>query len=491
MNFTYKAPEQCGIPSSAIKEYLEYLEQNGLSTHSIIIAKGNDILFEKYYKPFHKDFLHREYSDTKSLVGIAVGFAEQDGLVELDAPIGKYFPKETTEAENVKDPGMGQQTVRQMLMMSTPKWHIGWFRQRSADRVADYFAKSGIREPFGSRFEYDSQGSFVLAAMVERLTGMPFMEYLRIKLFDKIGVSKECRCLKAPGGHSWGDSAALMKAQDMLRVMRFLLDKGRIDGEQILNEKYLTEATSKRIDTHESSPFDNFGYGYQIWKTYEDGYLFNGMGCQFVVGIPGRDMIFVINSDNQGIEGAGQTVVGGFFDLVATKQGEPLPEDAKAYKELCDYADSLILASEKGEKHSELEKAIDGKKFVLAENPMGITDVTFHFGKNRGIMEYTNAQGAKSLPFGLCENCFTLFPEEGYSRDVGSVYTPGNYYKCASSAAWKDEKTLVLNEQVIDEYFGRLWMTFVFNGDKISVKMRKTAEDFFRTYEGEASGKAQ
>lgn len=120
---------------------------------------------------------------------------------------------------------------------------------------------------------------------------------------------------------------------------------------------------------------------------------------------------------------------------------------------------------------------------------MGIKDLKFTFSQNRGILEYENAQGSKLLTFGLCENCFTIFPEEGYSREVGSAYQVGNYYKCASSAAWKTKTQLIVNVQAIDEYFGRLWMIFDFEDDNINVEMRKSAEDFFDTYNGTATGK--
>ena len=102
---------------------------------------------------------------------------------------------------------------------------------------------------------------------------------------------------------------------------------------------------------------------------------------------------------------------------------------------------------------------------------------------------YENAQGEKALEFGICENSFGLFPQEGYSREVGSVPAHGNFYKCAASAAWTDERTLSLVVQIIDEYFGRLWIDLIFDGDNVAVKMRKSAEDFLDEYSGEGTGR--
>ena len=89
--FTYKKPEEKGIKSENIKKYVEILEKAGLSTHNVVIARGNDIVYENYWAPFHKDFLHRQYSVSKSFVGIAVGFLIQDGKLNLDDKIVDFY----------------------------------------------------------------------------------------------------------------------------------------------------------------------------------------------------------------------------------------------------------------------------------------------------------------------------------------------------------------------------------------------------------------
>ena len=110
-----------------------------------------------------------------------------------------------------------------------------------------------------------------------------------------------------------------------------------------------------------------------------------------------------------------------------------------------------------------------------------------HFdGENGGELRYTNKTGAKVLPFKMCENNFTSFPEEGYSDGTGGVYTKGFFYKCAVSAAWKEEKKLRLIVRIIDRYFGNLCIDIAFrNSDLVVFKATKTAEDFLNEYQGE------
>jgi len=488
--FTYKQPEEKGIKSEDIKNYIEVLEKTGLSTHNLIIARGYDIVYEKYWAPFNKDFLHRQYSVSKSFVAIAVGFAIDEGKMNLDDKLVDFFDEEYT-----KNCGEMQrkQTIRNMLMMSTGHGTGSyWFSDQPEDRVKHYFdtSSNGFCKIPGGLFTYDSEGSFVLGAIVEKVTGMPLMEYLRVKLFNKIGVSKEATCLKCPGGASWGDSAVLCTATDLLKVARFTMNYGKWNGEQLLSEAYLRDATSDLLPTANTSVYPStFGYGYLIWKTEQDGFFFNGMGCQFAICVPHKDIIMIYNGDNQGEPSAKTIIIDNFFNMVVNKAGDALPADEEAYKNLCDYSNTLELMHEKGGSSSSMAEKIAAKTFVLDENPMGIKNVKFTFDGDEGTMEYTNAQGDKTLKFGFDKNVFGLFPQSGYSKEIGSVYPADHRYKCASSGKWMSNNTLYLNVQVIDDYFGRLHMYFQFSDDNtVTVQMNKTAEDFLNEYTGRAVG---
>ena len=172
MNYT--TPEKHGISSADIEEYIKILEEKKLSTHSLIIARGDDIVFENYWKPFDESFLHRMYSVTKSIVALAVGFAEQDGILTLDDTMEMHFPD---ELKNQTDENMRKQTVRNMLNMCTAKLERSWFAMKPEDRVRFYFENDKPdSRPAGTIFQYDSTGTFILCALVERLTGKTFVE---------------------------------------------------------------------------------------------------------------------------------------------------------------------------------------------------------------------------------------------------------------------------------------------------------------------------
>lgn len=486
----YATPESCGVKSSSISKFLERLADKKQTTHDVIIAKGDNIIFEKYWKPFDENFLHRQYSVTKSFVALAVGFAIQDGLMSLDDPIEKYFADKMTEKTN---PLLRKQTIRDMMMMSTALPCQNWFNARTDDRVRFYFENEF--EPAiegGTIFKYDSTGTFVVGAAVERVTGKKFIDYLREKLFDKIGVSKEATCLECPGGHSWSDSALLCTARDLLKVARFTLNMGEWNGEQLLDRKFMEDATSCLIPNRykADNEYNTQGYGYYIWRTLRNSFAFIGMGDQDAICNPEKDLILIINSDNQGKKPySPNQIFEAFFECVVDEavegEVEVIEEDVKHLEEI---TSDLKLSVVEGETYSKTADEINGKTFVLNENRMDIKYVKFAFDGDEGTMYYENAQGEKKIKFGLGKNVFSEFEQDGYSDIVGSA--PGNRrYNSASSAAWLNEKMLLLKVQIIDTYFGNFEMLFSFKDNTVSIESEKSAEDFLCEYYGRAFGK--
>ena len=494
--FRTASPESAGVKSERVHAFLQRLEAADLATHDVLLARGHDLFLEKYYPPFTPEMTHRMYSVTKSFVSLAVGFALQDGLLSLDDPMEKFF---AAELGPDADPERRAQTVRNMLMMSTAKSDRNWFSARHPDRVAFYFANPNPPRPAGTIFEYDSTGSFVLGALVERLTGKKLLDYLREKAFDKMGFSDAAHILTCPGGHSWSDSALLCTPMDLLKTARFVLNGGSWDGEQLLDADYVRDATSPLIanDILNSAEWEAQGYGYLIWIGPDGSWFFNGMGCQFAVGVPDLDLIMVYNGDNQGRTFAKDVIFHAFEEEIVLPLrktgGASLPEDAAAAAALHDYADSLILAVDKGAANTPMAEKVDGVTYTLNENPMGITRFTLTFAPDgTGCFAYTNAQGEKQLPFGLGKNVFGTFPQTGYSEEVGSVSCPGHRYGCAVSGAWLSAYQFHLRVQIIDDYFGTLevLLGFTADGRSVTLRMNKTAEDFLEEYNGTAVGRS-
>ena len=487
--FKNVTPESVGIKSKYVKEFISKLEKRKIHMHSVILCRSYDIFGEFYWAPFDKDFLHRMYSQTKSYVSVAIGLLLDEGKLSLDDKIADYFPE---KIDSFIPDSLKNQTVKNMLMMSTVGFGQFWFRNTDKDRCHIYFNRQCETRYPGTIWEYDSQGSQVLCCLVEKLSGKTLFDYLTEKVFSHLGTFKTATILKTPTGESWGDSALLCTSRDMLSFGRFVMNYGVWNGNRILSEEYLKTATSNLIDNQETAFQDvlGHGYGYQIWRTEKNGFAFVGMGDQLTICLPDYDLIFVCTADNQGSGFSREIILSYFFDIIVDNlENAPLSEDKASYNDMIEATSNLSLFSLKGQEFSPWQEKIDGVKYTFTQNELGLKDLTFKFDSNGGTLYYTNENGELELKFKLNANYFDKFPELGYSGDVGGVSTTdGSKYDCATSGAWLCDNKIMLFSQIIDRYFGNVSMCFGFNKDKITVTFYKTAEDFLLNYNGQAFG---
>ena len=481
-------PEQAGVSSRNVARMISFLERNGYVFHSLLLMKGDRLFGEYYWMPFDRDFCHRMYSQTKSYVGIAIGLLAEEGLLSLDDPITKYF---SDRLENPTFPHLAEQTVREMLTMRTAAKAPHWFTTADPDRTHEYLNASRDIGPSGTVWAYDSPGSQVLASLVERLSGMSLFDYLSEKIFRHLGTFQTATVLKTPNGDSWGDSALICTSRDMASFVRLLVKGGIWEGRRLIPEAYLKEACSCMAYNHETAfgTYDEAGYGYQIWQTQMGGFAFHGMGGQFSIGIPSLDLTVVATGDNQGHRSAGHLFFAAVEEFITMDMSpSPLPEDAAAQRSLAERTSSLSLATCRGALTSDFAQELDGQIYDLPENPYGWK--WFSFDLSNGILRYENGQGEKALPFSFGQNTFCKFPQFGYSDGVGGMRTTNGFlYDCAVSAGWLSDRVLALRVQIIDRYFGNLFMIFAFKGEEVGISMIKNAEDFLGEYSGRATGR--
>lgn len=487
MYFKNSTPEKVGIKSNNVKAFLKALNEAGIAMHSVLLARGDKLFCEAYWAPNKAEENHRMYSQTKSYVGIAIAQLAEEGVINLDDKIIDYFPEKLPE---VVHPYLAAQTIRNMLNMQTCFGGDCWFKEHGGDRLKYYFSLEPKRYP-GTTYFYDSTGSFVLGALVEKVTGKTFLNYLREKCLDEIGWSKSARVLTAVGGYAWGDSALLCTSLDMLKFGRLLANGGEWNGKQLLSENAVTAA----LDTHiynktYGMQFRKQGYGYQIWGGPDGSFAFFGMHGQFTIYHPKTDILFVCTAGYP-MEDIGQPelLFKFFFDKIVFKAENGEIENNSDHKELSDYINSLELLTVQGENYSEFAKKFNGRRFVAEKNPMNISEFTLTFNENEGEFKYINATGEKSIKFGMGKNLPQLFPETGYSKEIGGIGCEGHQYKCWTSAGWVEEDKLSILVQIIDDYIAILDITIGFNGDIAVIDMKKNAEYFLEEYNGYLTAK--
>lgn len=286
-------PAEAGVPCVAINRFLDELDLLPFDIHSVIMLRGGKMLMERYYEPYERDTLHRMYSVTKSLVGLAILCLVDEGKVDLDMSITKYFPEYPTEYKYINDT-----TIRNMLMMCTAHKRTTYKADLSSDWVKSFFTTEPTQIP-GTVFSYDTSSSHTLGALVEKITGMELLDYLRIKFLDKIGFSKSAYCLKDPFGVSIGGSGLMATPLDVAKVAHFVMNNGMENGEQLINPEFVSLAVSNLspTNTHCKCVDEQQGYGMQFWRTRNNGFMLYGLGGQMAICLPDKDFIFVVTAD--------------------------------------------------------------------------------------------------------------------------------------------------------------------------------------------------
>ncbi|GBG05599.1 serine hydrolase [Paenibacillus agaridevorans] len=468
-------PEEEGIPSSSILNFIKCLEANHLCMHSVIILRSGKIVSEGYWSPFTVDKKHRMYSTSKSFVSVAIGLMEGEGLLSLDDRVITFFP-EKLPLKGVH-PYIEKMTIRDLLMMASAHEKTTFKQVDDDDWVRTFFTVPPTHLP-GTVFSYDTSATITLTAIIEKVSGMSLLEYMHPRLLTPIGFSEDAYCLKTPLGVSNGGSAIFCTSRDLAKFALTCMQEGNFDGKQLIPADYIKAATSYQIDTTNSTfnYIDNQqGYGYKFWRTRNNGFSLQGMGGQLAVCLPDKDLLIVTTADTQPNPDGLQTILNAIWNEIYPHLSDvPLMSDEKSFRELFEKTSNLSILLPEGQSSSPVIESINGNTYQLTDNPMNITKLRVVFHEGEGILEYENDDGKQQIVFGFGKTIAQKFPV--YDSD------------CIAAAAWKDENTLYINPMIIDDYFVHLRITLCFKDNTVTIVMKKYAERILGEYLGFASG---
>ncbi len=278
-------------PGDAAADFIAASESASLDLHSVLLLHHGSIVAEAYRAPFDADTPHRMYSVTKSFVASAIGLAITDGLLTVEDRVVDIFPD---LAPDPIDPHLAELRVKHLLTMTAehparpaaPGTH-------NTPSVAAYLAETLALRP-GSRFEYSSPSSYMLAAIVQRLTGEPVDAYLRPRLFDPLAIATR-PWLSSDEGVNNGGWGLHLTTRELARFGQLYLQHGIWQGQRLLPAAWVNEATSKQFASwgNAGAPDWIAGYGYQFWQNRREGYRADGLLGQFCLVLPRLDALIV------------------------------------------------------------------------------------------------------------------------------------------------------------------------------------------------------
>ena len=180
-------PEEQGISSAGISRFLDAIVNSKQEFHSIMIVRHGYVVAEGWWNPYSSEHRQQLYSLSKSFTGTAIGLAQSEGLLSVDDPIIKFFPDylPATVSDN-----LAALKIRHLLSMS-----VGHGKDAilllEASPAGVPWEKTFLSLPVvfqpGSQFMYNSGASFMLSAIVKRVTGKTAHEFSAAALIPAAG----------------------------------------------------------------------------------------------------------------------------------------------------------------------------------------------------------------------------------------------------------------------------------------------------------------
>lgn len=414
--FMRVTPESVGIDSGDIEWLLDRLESGFTEPHGLMIMRHGKICAEGWWNPYAPGIRHGLQSHSKTYAATAIGIAYTEGIVKLDERIIDIFPEYAPEqpSENLK-----RLTVHDVLCMGCgmdemPMATEHWIRD---------FLHTPVNHTPGTTYMYNSVGSSILSAIIVKKTGMSMHEYLKPRLYDKIGIfSDNHRWMKMPDGCEVGGGGLFATTEDNLRLMKLYADGGVWEGERILDDEYVKRATTLQNESAteaKNNPLakDNFvGYGYQIWMCRPNGvYRADGAMGQFTIVVPDKDMIIAITENASGAHWA-QTTLDVMWEFLERIENHPAKEENTEKSEcLKNRMGRLALPNPKCAPYSPIAANIEGRQWRVIDGDFYMEDVgvaqhmsgcelpqpidvfCFHFTSDEIVMDWENREEKERL----------------------------------------------------------------------------------------------
>ncbi len=418
---SHSTPEQEGISSDAVLRWVEELEKLEFPNSFTLLRHGR-VIAEGWWSPYRPEIPHQLFSLSKSFTSLAVGFARAEGLLDLDDPAAGFFPEKLPAKP---DERFLRMTVRHLLTMSSghDRCAFDYLVPLAADGdwVAAFFRTPLAYEP-GSRFVYNSGATYLLSAIVTKVTGRGLQEYLRPRLLNPLGFAPR-RWEKCPRGIDLGGWGFNLTTGEIAKFAQLLLDGGRLEGRQLIPADYLKMATSFQIDNSSNDQPDwKVGYGFQFWRNRHNSFRGDGAFGQYALAMPEQQSAMAFTSGLRNMQRILDTV---WEYLLPEFREAPLPGAPEAEARLRRKLESLALPMPPAGN----PETLPGTIYRFDPNPAEVTELELTCDPRCCTVTFTGPAGVETLRAGFgrrLENQLQLdAPEPLRVSACASMPSPG------------------------------------------------------------------
>jgi CubicO group peptidase (beta-lactamase class C family) len=450
----HSTPEDQGISSAAIVDFIATAEKTINSLHSFMLLRHGSVVAEGWWHPWRPDTPHMLFSLSKSFTSTAVGLAVAEGRLTMEDPVLSFF---TADAPKKISSNLAAMKVHHLLSMTTghdldTTEHV--FRSHNPFKA---FLTLLVEHTPGTHFVYNTAASFILAAIVQRLTDQTLVEYLTPRLFEPLGIvgaSWESH----PNGVNFGGWGLNIKTEDIARFGQLYLQKGLWNNQRILPKRWVEAATSKQVSNGDNPDSDwTQGYGYHFWRCRYNIYRGDGAFGQFCLVMPDQQVVMAITAGAADMQAILNVV---WEKLLPAIGGTRLPTNKATNEQLSRSLKRLTINPSQGAATSPMAEHVSGRTYTFEPNYETLQSLRFDFGSDACTLTYHLLGGGKrrgnrhlTIGYGTWQ--------EGITVLGGPAPQP-----VVASGVWTTEDTFTLTLSQYETPF-ILTITCRFEGDKL------------------------
>lgn len=478
--------EEQALNSALILELLQTIQKRNLAIHSLLIIRHGYLVTEVYFPPYEREVPHPVFSVTKSVTSALVGIAIEEGYIKgVQQKVLDFFPD---IAQDVTDKYLKDLTVEHLLTMSA-----GYLtntmpnlrgKEASFDTVRHILTYNSILVKPGSSFFYDSGGPHLLAAIIQKSTGLTLQEYAQKKLFGPLGITA-VGWETDPQGITKGATGLKITPRDMAKIGYLYLQHGQWNGTQIVPAQWVDVSTTKHFDTQGlMNAAEDDGYGYLWWMDAFGGYSAHGFGGQYIFVLPQLDMVVVFTSGLTDANFPTPSELLTAYLLPAAQSPHPLVPNPPAFQRL----QTAIQKIEKPETPvaplPEVARQISGKPYQITASSGasgGLEQFTLTFAEGNLYQEEAHwSNGQTAVALGGLNNLFHL-------NKIHLAGAPAQTYILVPLRGyWQDDHTFV-EQYVLDPSADIQLITekYTFEGDSVTIEATSSMDLFSFQVKGE------
>lgn len=293
--------------SKAMANYLKAVKNSKQDLHSIMVLQHGKVLAEKWMGEGAADKPHILYSVSKTFTATAIGFAVSEGKLKVTDKVISFFPDKLPAEIS---PDLKEMSIQDLLTMSCgqdtdPTNSIR--KQEGVDWVQEFLSVPVEHKP-GTYFVYNSMGTYMLSAILQKVTGEKIVDYLSARLFQPLSIAYP-RWDESPQGINCGGWGLYLTTEDMAKMGQLFLQNGVWEGKQLLPAAWIEEATTSKIaslpagvrpENVKMKPEDSDwlqGYCYQMWRCRHNGVRADGASGQYIIILPEKDAVIAVTAD--------------------------------------------------------------------------------------------------------------------------------------------------------------------------------------------------